>query len=117
MDKCKPPSFPDAVFKGKRLDFTLTGADGQLKKVLENNPPLSVSLQALFTWAGYFLRRPYFVLRSPLLAEAPHGTAEVDPRVHFLWAEGPAGYAPTWFISAELGNKHQSQLFARWSMV
>lgn len=33
VDKCKPPSFPHAASKGKRLEFTMTGADGQLRQV------------------------------------------------------------------------------------
>lgn len=39
VDQCKPPSFLTAASKGRRLEFMMTGAEGQMKQVRNRTEP------------------------------------------------------------------------------
>jgi len=103
-DVCSPPSVSSTdETMMPAMDFQLIGGDKTFNGTI-------------WSWSGYFNKRPFFVLRSALNPHPLLGIGTYKGDSAFFWSEGLniRLKAPTWYITRQLGNKHKSQIFARW---
>ncbi|KAF7458411.1 membrane associated protein, transmembrane domain near C-terminus [Cryptosporidium felis] len=86
------------------LDILLNGANGYFSN-------------ALFSWEGYFKKRPYFVQRGPLRSEdvtLKSSIVEQPGNSQYLWSHVDDSKNIIWMISNQLGNISPSQVLVIW---